>query len=54
MGKILSKCCCCGLEVTDKIKKELKREKEVEVIYKQITGRQVDTSFPVDLEIAYI
>jgi len=34
MGNILSKCCC---RCFSKISKELRRDREVEVIYKEIT-----------------
>ncbi len=34
MGNILSKCCC---RCCSRISKELRRDREVEVIYKEIT-----------------
>ena len=54
MGKIISHCCCCRCEVAKTLKKELRRDKQVEIIYKEITGRTEDTGFPCDVEVAYI
>ena len=50
MGNIISKCCCCDCKVA----RELRRDKEVEVIYKEITGQTEDTKFPCDYEEQYI
>jgi hypothetical protein len=49
MGKILSKCLICPCGCTQVIKKELKRDKKVEIIYKQITNREAG-----DLEYGHI
>ena len=54
MGNIISKCCCCDCKVAKEIKRELRRDKEVEVIYKEITGQTEDTKFPCDYEEQYI
>ena len=54
MGNMISKCCCCNCKVAKSIKRELKRDKEVEVIYKEITGQTEDTKFPCDYEEQYI
>ncbi len=54
MGNIISKCCCCDCKVAKEIKRELRRDKEVEVIYKQITGQTEETKFPCDYEEEYI
>lgn len=53
MGKALSICCCCKCETAEKIKKELRRNKDVEVIYKQISC-QNGYGFPCDIEVPYI
>ena len=57
MGNIISCLCCCKCckcRVAKTLKKELKRDKKVEIIYKEITGKTECTSFPCDLEEAYI
>lgn len=54
MGNIISNCCCCNCKVAKSIKKELRRDKKVEVIYKEITGQTEDTKFPCDYEEQYI
>ena len=54
MGKIMSHCCCCNCETAKTLKKELRRDRQVEIIYKEITGKTNCTSFPCDYEEAYI
>ena len=54
MVNIISNCCCCNCKVAKSIKKELRRDKKVEVIYKEITGQTEDTKFPCDYEEQYI
>ena len=57
MGNFLSRLCCCeccSCKVAKTLKKELRRDKKVEIIYKEITGRTEETSFPCDIEEAYI
>ena len=57
MGNFLSHFCCCeccSCQVAKTLKKELKRDKKVEIIYKEIIGRTDDTYFPYDMEEAYI
>lgn len=54
MGNVVSKCCCCECKVAKELKKELRRDKEVEIIYKQITGQTEETKFPCDYEEQYI
>ena len=52
MGTILSKkqkkaCCCCCIS----IKRQLNRDREVEIIYKEITQRNHD---PIFTDISFI
>ena len=57
MGNIISSLCCCKCckcRVAKTLKKELKRDKKVEIIYKEITGQTESTTFPCDYEEAYI
>lgn len=54
MGNILSRFCCCKCVIAQTLKKELNRDKHVEIIYKEIIGQDLEINLPYDTKIEYV